>query len=87
MLFHIEWELAPSNRNHAQQRFQDTGAVPPEGVIMKGRWHSVAGRKGYLIAESTDAVALGKWMQGWTDLLSFAITPVVTDQELVEIFG
>jgi hypothetical protein len=53
---------------------------------MKGRWHSVAGRKGFLIAESSDAVAIGKWMQGWTDILSFNITPVLLDQELVEIF-
>ena len=87
MLFHIEWELSPATRNHAQERFKDTGAIPPEGVIMKGRWHSVAGRRGFLIAESSDAVAIGKWMQGWTDLLSFNITPVVTDEELVEIFG
>ncbi len=87
MLFHIEWELSPTNRNHAQERFKDTGAIPPEGVIMKGRWHSVAGRRGFLIAESSDAVAIGKWMQSWTDLLSFNITPVVTDEELVEIFG
>ena len=54
---------------------------------MKGRWHSVAGGRGFLIAESEDPVAVGKWMQGWTDLLSFEITPVVSDQELVEIFG
>ena len=87
MLFHVEWEVLPHNRNLAQERFKETGAVPPEGVVMKGRWHSVAGSRGFLIAESEDAVAIGKWMQGWTDLLSFDITPVVSDQELVEIFG
>ena len=59
MLFHVEWEVLPHNRNQAQERFKETGAVPPEGVVM----------------------------QGWTDLLSFNITPVVSDQELVEIFG
>ena len=87
MLFHVTWEISPDNRDHAQKRFKDTGAPPPDGVVMKGRWHSVAGRTGFLIAESSDPVAIGKWMQEWTDLLSFNITPVVSDQELVEIFG
>ncbi len=54
---------------------------------MNGRWHSAAGHVGFLIAESSDAVAIGKWMQSWTDLLSFEITLVLTDEEIVEVIG
>ena len=54
---------------------------------MQGRWHSAAGRVGFLVAESSDAVAIGKWMHEWTDLLSFEITPVLTDAEVAEVIG
>ncbi len=87
MLFHITYEFSPHERDQAQQRFKETGAPPPEGVTMQGRWHSVAGCKGFMIAESTDAVAISKWTQSWSDLLSFEITPVVTDQEVGEVIG
>jgi len=87
MLFHITYDFTPQERDDAQRRFKDTGAPPPEGVIMHGRWHSAAGHLGFLIAESSDAVAIGKWMQSWTDLLSFEITPVLTDEEFSEVIG
>jgi hypothetical protein len=54
---------------------------------MHGRWHSAAGHVGFLVAESSDTVAIGKWMQSWTDLLSFEITPVLTDDEVAEVIG
>lgn len=87
MLFHVSWELRPEARNDAQARFKATGAPPPAGVTMHGRWHSAAGLKGYLIAETDNAVALGKWTQGWTDYLTFEATPVVTDAEAGEVMG
>lgn len=87
MRFHITYEFVPQERNQAQHRFKETGAPPPEGVTMLGRWHSAAGCKGFMIAESTDAVAISKWTQEWTDLISFEITPVLTDEEVGEVIG
>lgn len=87
MRFHITYEFVPQERNQAQQRFKETGAPPPAGVTMHGRWHSAAGCKGFMIAESTDAVAISKWTQEWTDLISFEITPVLTDEEVGEVIG
>lgn len=87
MLFHITYEFSPHERDNAQERFKETGAPPPDGVKMHGRWHSAAGHVGFLIAESSDAVAICKWTQSWTDLLSFEITPVVTDEEVAEVIG
>ena len=87
MLFHVTYHVSPQERDQAQKRFKETGALPPEGVIMLGRWHSAGGRKGFMIAESTDAVAISKWIQNWTDLLSFKVTPVLTDEEFGEVIG
>ena len=87
MLFHITYEFGPAQRNDAQQRFREGGGLPPDGVTMIGRWHNAAGLKGFLIAESADAVAIGKWMQDWTDLLTFEVTPVVDDDGVTEVMG
>ncbi len=87
MLFHITWQFDSTQRNDAQQRFGETGAPPPEGVSMLGRWHSVAGLEGFLVAESADAVAIGKWMQDWSDVLTFEVTPVVDDDGLTAVIG
>lgn len=87
MLFHITYEFSPQERDIAQKRFKETGAPPPDGVTMHGRWHCVAGHVGFLIAESSDAVAIGKWMQSWTDLISFEVSPVLTDEEIAEVIG
>jgi len=87
MLFHVTYALRPDARNDAQARFLSTGALPPAGVTMQGRWHSTAGLKGFLIAETDNAVAMGKWIQEWTDLLTFEITPVFTDAEAGEVMG
>ena len=59
MLFHITYEFSPQERDNAQKRFKETGAPPPKGVTMQGRWHSAAGHVGFLVAESSDAVAIG----------------------------
>ena len=79
MLFMVQWTFSPEHRDATQARFKAEGAPPPEGVRMLGRWHTVGGGGGVLICESTDPVAIGKWMQQWSDLLTFEIAPVVDD--------
>ena len=87
MLFHITFEFTPESRDIIQKRFKETGALPPDGVTMLNRWHSATSHVGYVVAESSDAVAIAKWMQNWTDLLAFEITPVLTDEEIAEVIG
>ena len=87
MLFHISYEVDIDHRDTAQDRFTSTGAPPPEGVTMLGRWHSVAGRNGYLLAESDSAEALMTWTQAWTDCIHFEVTPVVGDEEAARVLG
>ena len=56
-------------------------------MTMVARWHYPSGRGGFAIAETSDFVALGKWVQEWSDLLTFTINPIVNDEEVQEILG
>jgi hypothetical protein len=87
MTFHITYTLLPGHRNNAQKRFKETGALPPPGLTMVGRWHAAEGLRGFVVAETSDAVAITKWLQEWTDLLSFEVTPVVNDEQLAQVIG
>jgi hypothetical protein len=87
MIFHITYELSSERRNDSQKRFKETGGRPPAGVKMVGRWHCAHGLKGFMIAEASEAEALAKWTQDWTDVLSFEATAVITDEQLTRIIG
>ena len=87
MLFMITYSFRPKDRETAQDRFKKTGGFPGPGAKMLGRWHDVGGNRGFLLAESSDSVALGKWTQEWTDLLDFVVTPVNTDEDVMKVLG
>ena len=87
MLFMITYAFGPDVRNTAQERFKKTGGMPGAGVKMHGRWHALGGGHGFLLAESNDGVAIGKWMQEWTDLLEFEVVPVNNDEDVMKVLG
>jgi Protein of unknown function (DUF3303) len=87
MLFMVTYTFGPDHRDKAQARFKSTGGLPGEGAKMIGRWHAVGGQRGFVLAETSDAVALGKWLQEWTDLLSFDVTPVNNDEDVMKVLG
>ena len=87
MVFHITYKISPGKRNEGQKRFKDTGALPPAGVTMIARWHSAAGLCGFMIAESSDAEAIARWTQEWTDALTFEVTPVISDEQAARVIG
>ena len=87
MLFMVTYEFVPEARNEAQDRFKTTGGLPRDGVKMLGRWHAIGGHRGFVLAESSDGVALGKWLQEWTDLLEFDVVPVNDDEHVMKVLG
>lgn len=87
MLFMITYAFSSDARNAAQERFKKTGGMPGAGVKMHGRWHAIGGGHGFLLAESSDSVAIGKWMQEWTDLLEFEVIPVNDDEDVMKVLG
>ncbi len=87
MIFHVSYEFPSENREAAQNRFKETGGLPPEGVKMLGRWHCAEGLRGFTVAETSDAIAIANWLQDWTDLLTFEVTPVLDDDQMMGVMS
>lgn len=87
MLIHASYVYATGDRDAVHRRFKETGGAPPPGVEMIGRWHGAEGNCGFFLAETDDVGALARWLQDWTDLLSFEVTPVLTDAQFREVIG
>ena len=87
MLFHVHYAYSTEDRDAVHERFKATGGVPPAGVTMLGRWHDAGGNRGFLVADSGDIDAVAGWLHEWSDLLSFEITPVLTDEAFSRVIG
>ena len=87
MIHVVSWTFKPEHRDAVQARFKKTGGLPPEGVRMLGRWHGTGTNKGVCIAESDDALAIARWMQNWSDLMSFDAYPALTDEEVAQVIA
>ena len=85
MQFMVTYSIDIPQRTQAEARFLETGAVPPEGVKMLGRWHCTGERRGFMLIESTELSGITKFMRDWSDLLSFQITPVISDEQMAQI--
>jgi hypothetical protein len=83
----VTWTFTPGATDAAIARFQETGAMPPDGVTMVFRCHDVAGGRGFALAESEDIVPIGRWCRQWTDLLAFEVIPVVDDEQMVAVLS
>lgn len=86
MKYMITWSLPNPTYVAAIKKFLATGAMPPAGVKMLGRYHSVAGSaSGFILAETSDHKALYTWLADWMDTCSFEVTPVVEDADAAPI--
>ncbi|WP_426139668.1 DUF3303 domain-containing protein [Pseudomonas sp. DWP3-1-2] len=87
MLFIVKWSVNSENRNRAIERFLKTGAVPPAGVTLLGRWHAVGGMTGFGIAESADITLIQTWVLQWSDLLTMDVHPALTDDQAAPLLA
>ena len=86
MKFAITWTIHSEAYDRAITRFLDTGAPPPEGVKVLGRWHALNGSSsGYIIAETSDVKAVYRWIAQWNDVCAFTVMPVIEDADAAEI--
>ena len=85
MQFMVTYSIDIPQRTAAEARFLETGATPPDGVKLLGRWHCTGERRGFMLIDSTDVAAITKFMRDWSDLLSFQISPVVSDEQMAQI--
>jgi hypothetical protein len=87
MLFMVSYVFGADDRDVVQARFKETGGMPGQGVTMLGRWHALGGNRGFVLADTNDNVAMGKWLQEWSDLLDFEVTPVNNDEDVMRVLG
>ena len=87
MLFMIVFEYSPENRQETVARFMDTGAPPPDGVVMIGRWHDAAMGRGYTLADAPDAQSVAMWCHRWADLITMEIVPVIHDEQMTKVLS
>lgn len=85
MQFMVTYSIEIPQRSEAEARFQKTGALPPDGVKLLGRWHCTGERRGFMLIESDDLTKVSKFMRDWSDLLSFQIAPVINDEQMVQV--
>jgi len=87
MYFVSVYTLAPERRNAALERFKKTGGMPPKGVKLIGRWHSVVGGRGVTVYESDDPQAIAEWAHQWNDLIRFEIFPAIDDAGFAKLLS
>ena len=87
MIYVVAWTFKPEHRDAIQARFRETGGLPPEGVKMIGRWHGTGTNKGVCVAETDDALAMARWAQQWSDLMSFDVYPALTDEDTAKVIS
>ncbi|MEX3932525.1 DUF3303 domain-containing protein [Paraburkholderia phymatum] len=88
MKFIVQWNGQPTAQQSAIERFMKTGgALPPDGIKMLGRWHSIGELSGCAIIEAENTAPMAAWMLQWGDIFEFTITPAVTDEELGAALG
>lgn len=80
MKYILIWTLSPGSYDATVARFLETGAPPPTGVRLLGRWHGMSGQ-GVAILESDDPKALYELRAQWSDLLELSITPCLEDAD------
>ena len=51
------------------------------GVKIVGRWHDVNARCGVLILETSDAGAMGRYLNQWNTLCNLEVAPALDDEE------
>lgn len=81
MNFMITFPLTQHHYKERVSRFLETGAPPPDGVTLHGRWFTASDSKGFMLAETDDPKALFRWVSEWADIIDFEIEPVVRDDE------
>jgi hypothetical protein len=86
MKYLVSWSLPQATYSEALARFLETGAAPPPGVRLIGRWHGMSGR-GFAVAESDDASALYLWQAQWRDVLPIEIAPCLDDAEAAQVLS
>ena len=87
MLFMATFPLTHRDYDLRVSRFLETGAPPPEGVNLRGRWFTASHSKGFMLIEAGDPKDLFRYISQWASLIDFTVEPVVTDDEAAAVLS
>lgn len=85
MKFMVTFPLTHHAYKERVSRFLESGAPPPAGVTLLGRWFTASHNKGFMLVETDDSKLLFRYVSDWTDIMDFEIDPVVTDEEAASV--
>jgi hypothetical protein len=84
MLYMIIESFKEGNAVPVYRRFREKGRLAPEGLTYISSWVSEDLTRCYQVMECKDRSLLDRWMAGWSDLVNFAIVPVLTSAQALE---
>lgn len=82
MLYMARWSIREDNFAAALERFSQNPPELPAGVSMLGRWHEMGTGDGFALFESSDPVAVSRYILAWADLVDQKVYPVVDDEAI-----
>jgi hypothetical protein len=85
MQFMVTFPLTHRDYKERVSRFLETGAPPPEGITLHGRWFTASHSRGYMLVETDDPKTIFRWTSEWCDLIDFEVEPVLTDIDIAPI--
>jgi len=83
MKFMMTFTFKTEKRNETIARFKETGAQPPKGVTLLGRWARADFSCGFDLLETNDAGALTEFALMWSDLVDITVVPVIEGAEIL----
>ncbi|WP_418002480.1 DUF3303 domain-containing protein [Mycobacterium sp. PDNC021] len=81
MKYLVQWHISdPSRMRATAERFLQTGAKPPAGADLLGRWFGLNG-SGCSLVEAADPKPVFELISEWQEYLEIEATPVLEDDE------
>ena len=62
------------------RRFREQGRLAPEGLRYVASWVTQDLTRCFQIMECDDRSLLDRWIEDWSDLVEFEVTPVMTSE-------
>lgn len=63
------------------ERFRELGRMMPEGVVYHASWLEPSGERCFQLMEAESPEALQPWIDRWSDLMEFEVSPVLTSAQ------
>jgi Protein of unknown function (DUF3303) len=78
-------KFLPSLKQWVALSPEQRATEPGQGITKIAHWQDVSGRRGVVVVESNDPIAVGRWFGRWNPYLDAEITPVVDEEEATRI--